>query len=254
MGESALIAFVDLNTDVSTFAYLGQSDKFLGKEGPSEIYAITSDSPGVAKSTRELFLEDFSYLTSIQGIGYALIMDETPWIAEIKPGVPIVRRLEEFPVDFRSCPKLERNPDWNRTPEEARRMAAWQHLQFTEQIRDARMPAGLFTLGNEKLVLLAKDAMAEDGTTEWWLIQVDPTSGAEMSRTRIPSVAPHINIIAGDAIAVIEKGPLELLGDPPGIGHFREINSMVVFPSTWLESKGLGIKAGEPIHCKLGIN
>lgn len=226
MGETGVLTFADFET-WSTFVYLDTDGSF-------EIFAkleTVDDVRGVPDHVRELYLRDFSYITSLGDSGFVLVMDEAPWVGKAVRGNPMVTRLAEFPMDFDSSPKLLRDPRWLGRSEMTNR----QLFQWYRTIEASRMATGIFSW-NGRLFITAKEELEDDGTTAWWIIELNPETGGEISRFRAPTSAHHIDLIAGETFGLIEKGSIELVGGFPGEALFRETSSLVLFPATWLEA------------------
>jgi hypothetical protein len=238
MGDTGILAFADFET-WSTFIYLDT-------DGAFEIFSkleTVDGARGVPDHVRELYLRDFSYITSIGDTGFVLIMDEVPWVGKVVRGSSTVSRMAELPESFNSSPKLLRDPRWLGRSEMTNR----QLLQWYRTIEDSAMPTGVFARDG-RLYVTTKEALAEDGTTTWWILGIDAESGQEVSRFRAPTRAHHINFIAGETLGMIEKGPIELVGGFPGEALFRETSSMVLFPSGWLD-EGDGHMTKEGATC-----
>ncbi len=168
------------------------------------------------------YLRDMPSTAVLEDAGYILFHEEHMSIAEIRPDR--VRKLPHFPEDFRSCPKFDSNPRWSET----RRSTA--HYRTLEESNTA---AGIYTW-NGNLYLLAKQAIRRDRETPWWLIRLDPQNGQELSRVRLPTGAAHLTVVPGDSWALIEKGPVEGIGDM--YAPFMETSSIVFLKEGWIEN------------------
>jgi hypothetical protein len=209
------------------------------QKGSSEIvYAVRDlDDPAI-----ELYLRTSSYITSLDGKGYILFMENNARIGEVAPGEPGVRSLLSFPVEFSRTVVLYRNPSLKG---EAHRQATAQY----EQIQNAKTPMGIYGW-RKHLYLLAKEKINTRLETTWRIIKLDPDSGKTLDHFTLPTTAAHVTIIpneSGNSWAVIEKGPVRGVG--PRHAPYMHTASMVLFPGKWLEDDNespLGVDSAPP--------
>lgn len=175
------------------------------------------------------YARNVSYIAGVGDVGYVLFLNENPIIGRLEPGAQGIRYLPAFPEDFRNRPLLETNQKWAGSGQGAR-----QATYFYRVLEGARMAAGLYS-HNGGLYLLAKEAMAADGSTAWWMIRLDPADGAEMSRVRLPTAAAHLDVIFGEEhVALVQKGPVQGMGDLHA--PYMETRSVVLLPTAWVET------------------
>ena len=159
---------------------------------------------------RNHYLRNMPYIATLDGKdGYLLDMGEVPSVRRVRAGVASSQELSSFPEDFRACPRLIRDPKLTRALR-----GSEQATLFYERIESSRMAAGLFSWDG-RLYLVAKEAMTAEQDTTWWVIELDPQDGAEISRERLPTSAAHITLVPGSrsGLALIEKGPVVGVGD-----------------------------------------
>ncbi len=174
------------------------------------------------------FNTETPYLATLGEKGYILFLGEEPAIGEVILGREGVRELQFFPEDFRSRPRFKRKQHWT-GPERA--------VEFYKTLEMSTMAVALYSWG-EHLYLLTKQAITRNRETAWWLIKLDPRNGTELERVRLPTKEAHLAIAPGDFWALIEKGPVEVIGklDAP----YRKMDSMVHVPAGWLENPDSG--------------
>lgn len=190
------------------------------------------------------YLRDMPYIATLGDVGYILFLDERPKIGEVRVGIGDVQELKSFPKDFQNRPRLESRLEWTTTGQGPK-----QATYFYEILEHSTMAAGLYAWKGY-LYLLAKKA-AENGETPWWLIKLDPHREAkEISRVRLPTKASHLTVVPGDFWALIEKGPVQGIGQMHA--PYMEISSMVLVPAPWIERPEDGrLHAGQEAECLL---
>ncbi len=185
--------------------------------------------------TRNFYLRTPSYLTALEDVGYVLLLDEEPVLAEVRLGHNGFQRLGPLPEDFRLRPNLEKLPTWK--PRKA--TAVYQILE------SSKMPIGLYGWEGY-LYLLAKEAMTDDGDTTWWLIKLDPRkNGREIGRYRLPTKAAHLTLVPGEEVwTALEIGPVQGIGETHAA--FLETASAVLFSTASMSGPS---NAEFPTHC-----
>lgn len=189
---------------------------------------------------RNHYLRNMPYIATLDGnVGYILEMEEVPSIRKVQLGIEKSQRLGSFPEDFRACPRLTRDPRLTRALR-----GAEQATYFYQKIESSKMAAGLYAW-KHSLFLVAKEAMAKDKKTAWWLIELDPLTGAQISQARLPTNAAHITLVTGDTFAIIEKNPVEGIGEMHA--PYMQTASMVLVPVSSLT----GPQSEKPLDCGL---
>ena len=197
----------------------------------------STETPYLATLERGMTLEDGTTLEEDRG--YMLFLREEPAIGEVIRGRDGVHELPFFPDDFRSRPRFERQKHWT-GPERSTR--------FLKTLENSKTAMGLYSWGGS-LYLLAKKAITRDRETAWWLIKLDPRTGVESGRVRLPTTAAHLSIVPGDFWALIEKGPVAGIG--PYKTPYRRTDSMVLVPADWLEDPHAGrLHAERRVACE----
>lgn len=244
-GEAELRAIFDwtpMGTGILAYGDLqGPGDSwhsaflYLDADGRDQIFQRLPTTAEV----RRLYLRSQSYLAALGDVGYILFLESSPAIGEVRLGSPGVRRLPDFPADFRSVPRLEPHAGW-RAPRNAT-----YHYKVIER---TNMPVGLFAW-REDLYLLGRKLMP-DGETGWWMVRLDPTDGSEINRVRLPSRAAHLTVAAGETFSLVEKGPV--LGIGPDHAPYMDTFSAVFVPAAWLRGPVSGWLDNETrIECVL---
>lgn len=221
----------------SRFVHLGfdGSHRYIGDLVPFELkdYLVRDFSPMAATGPNDAYVLNFD--------------PEESWIAHVSLEDGTMKRLAAVPADFARAPRLARKPEWlgNRAKTDH------QLYLFYKLFEESRMPVGLVTDDAGGLNLIAKGPM-EDQRTPWWWVRISTDTGAAVSETRLPTHAAHIlaPIVGGERVTVIEKGPVGLR-DPKVYTTYRETDSMIVFPSKWLEGRGFQKLGGNVLFgCK----
>jgi len=221
-----VLAFGDIKTEYEK-SKDGWESAFLyiDNKGMNRVYKSMGANEKVAPARAFYTRDTFDFITSTHGgtVGFFLLVDGTPRIVKVTASGS--EELPYFPSDFRlSPPPL---PDLSKVDGGFRRAT-----YFYGAVQSAKSVIGLYSW-DDRLYLLAKEPMIA-GKTAWWLIEVDPDDGQEVSRTRLPSFAANLTLIPGDYWAVIEKGAVQ--GLTKRHAPFMESDSLVFVPSTWSES------------------
>lgn len=220
--DEGIVAFGDVK--IAGGAGWESAFLFLDEQGRQEVFYRLSPNAQVCNH----YTLTFDYIAALRDRAYILFLDPVPKIGEVIPGRSGVRELPAFPEDFRNRPVLETRQGLASTGQGAR-----QATLFYEILEGSRMAAGLYARG-EHLYLLGKEAIDAEGDTTWWLIQLDPTDGSELSRLRLPTEAAHLTVVPGsDFWALIEKGPVQGIGERHA--PYMDTSSMVLVPTDWIE-------------------
>ena len=180
----------------------GRYSAFLYYDDTGRYQIFSRVAPEAA--VRDQYLNNFPcYVAALGDVGYILVLDEEPWVGRIRLGVDGVEELPLFPEEFHSRPRLEAPLGW--AP--PRRATA-----FRQTLEASTMAAGLYAW-NDRLYLLAKEVSMEkqDGPL-WWLVEVDPTDGQELSRLLLPTNAPNLSVEPGEIWTLKQSGPVEGIG------------------------------------------
>ena len=176
------------------------------------------------EATSVMCLRNLHCLTSIQSVGFVLLFDVRPEIGRVQLGGGRFQTLPFFPGDFQVLPDLRNLP--KSSPRRA--TTIYQRLEATATV------VGLYASGGQ-LYILGKEAMAKSGKTAWWIVEVSPHDGVELSRALLPTGAAHLSVIPGDRHwAIIEKDSVQGVG----MHHvpYMDTRSMVLVPAAWMEN------------------
>lgn len=225
---------------------LPQLQKVPGERPQYEFSFVYYDADGVqgefytikGKSDEERFASRLQYLLGMQTVttigsrSYILLVHEDPVrIIEVQAGVDGFRELDQVQkAGFGARPRV----DWEEGSTLNRHYLAYQRIE------GSRTPIALHSWG-DSLYLLVKEAAGAPPArdTRWWVLQLSPATGEVLSRTELPTSAPHLTAVPGEHWAFIEKGPVQLMGtatEPWGDHPYMETHSMVLVPATWLDS------------------
>ncbi len=220
--ESGFLAFGDLKTPKTTdgpaehrssFVYFNRSlEEFFGPP-------ISIDN-----AARQHYVHNSSYISSIDGTtAHILRLEAPPSIHRFDLIEKTISKLPLFPEDLTAMPQFLRN---NTTS--GRRNAT----EYYKKVEASKMATGLYSWGGQ-LFLLAKEPIAPDNTTQWWLLSLAPDTGSELSRFPLPSSAAHLTLITGEILALIERAPVEGLDESSS--PFMETSSILFLPTSQLE-------------------
>jgi hypothetical protein len=187
-----------------------------------------------------LYIRDFSPVASIGNTGFALVMEETPWIARVDPGSKSIEPLPGFPERFQVIPPEVLTAEMDESvPAGIERM--FRLYQFVEH---AQMPVGIYAW-NGRLFILAKEAVVEEvgesdqelageGHTRWLLIEVSPKTGDQIAEFRLPTSARYLTLSPGETFAMLEKGRIEKVTSWDGYRLFRYAYALKLFAAELL--------------------
>jgi hypothetical protein len=229
--KQGFLAFVDLE-----FTDIKGPDRYKSafvQFDHSGILQVFGEPIGNSTGVRDYYLRHMiRYLATIDGErGYILSMDAKPSVRSVQLGQDAQQSLPKFPVF--QAPVLKRNAEWTRTLQGFRQATA-----FYKVIEEAEMPTGLYAWA-DRLYLLVKMAINRTrGTTSWSLIGLDPETGQEVSRVGLPTTAAHLTLIWGETLALIEKKPVEGIGELHS--PYMETPSMVLLPVEWVTNPDSG--------------
>ncbi len=227
--DEGFVGFADLEyPDIRGPGQYKSAFVYFDSDGLKEVIGRTMEA---LSDVRNHYLRSMPYIATLNGGEdvFILKMEEVPSVVKLQLDQGAIisdKELKGFPKDFRTCPKLARNPEWIRA-----RKGARQATTFYKKFETSKMAAGLYSWDGQ-LFLAVKDAMAPSGMTDWWMIELDPQTGSELGRVQLPTGAAHVTIVPGhENFAVIEKGQVEALGrfDAP----YMPIASMMLVPSEW---------------------
>jgi hypothetical protein len=185
---------------------------------------------------RELYVNN-RHLATLGETGYYLTLEEEPRLHAFRPDAGVATDLAPLPAEFRSWPAPSQDDGWRK----AKNLGPRRNTAFWKLAERSTMPVGLYAVedpatGAGALYLLARQPAAGTSTT-WWLVQLDPASGAERARVRLPTAAAHLIVAPGrTAWAFIEKGPVEGFGQHQA--PYMETRSMLVVPGGWISDLG----------------
>ncbi len=200
--------------------------------------------PEVPEPLQEMFTRDLSFIASLEGEAYLLMLDENPWVGRAQVGSSDIERLEGYETDL-TCPTFERPAETSGTRE---RVIQWIYDLY-ESLELSDMPVGLVTW-QERLFVVEKGAKGRDGTA-WFLNEISQDDGSSRQRLRLPTQAPHIILIAGDEeLGILEKGPISTIGSAPERILYRETRSAVVLPASWL-GQASALETQSAVECPL---
>jgi hypothetical protein len=165
----------------------------------------------------------FQYIAAIKDTAYVLAMENPPAILVNHKGET------EFTTLRTTLPGLEARPD---LPTLLTKDDVAPVMAAVEQ---STMPVGLYSFEN-RLYMVAR--FFRDGATVWEIWQLDPESGAILSKARIPTNANHITVIPGPkAWAIVEKGPVTGWGP-------QEIRTALFIPAAVLQGPTMITRGG----------
>jgi hypothetical protein len=185
---------------------------------PSE-FEVLQDLSGEGPAAG-FYLLGQPYLAAVGGRAYFLTMSASPSICEVtaEAGEPArLRRLGAFPAAFASRPLLPEQTELSQIP------------ALFEGVERSHMAAGLYGWGDYLFVLTRRPG-AVSGKTRWSLTQIDPRRDEIVRTFDLPTTAPHLTVIPGDASwALLEKGHIR------GFGQ-QDISTLLVIPSSYFEN------------------
>lgn len=236
LGDGGVLAFADVIVTARREAdgerYVTGFVYFDGK-GRTQIFREIGDSDDVFNQ----YTRNAPYMATLidrggkrgqeEEVAYVLFLDQKPTLAEVRYGAEI-RDLDLFPGDFQSRPRLVRQHEM---------YGARQATLFYKTMEMSTMAAGLYSWAGN-LYLLGKLPAEENGDTAWWLVRLDPATGGELSRVRLPTDAPNLTIVPGEHWALLQKDAVV------GVGAlhapYMQTRSMVLVPNGWIADPDAG--------------
>ena len=216
---SGFLAFGDIveektNRWFSAFLYFD-------REGLKRIFhTVPLDS-----DAREFYVNN-RFTASLGDTGYFLTLEGQPRLHAVDASSEKVADLALVPAEFSRWPQLGLEPEWLKVKEDGPR----RNTAFYRVLERSSMPVALHAQGG--LYLLARERPAGQGSTAWWLLQLDAASGRELGRVRLPTEAAHLTVVPGASWAFIEKGPVEGIG--PRYAPYMKTDSMLLVPGGWM--------------------
>ncbi len=180
--------------------------------------------------------------TSDSDTAYMLFLDEQPAIGRIRSRTLQVEILPEFPADFRHFPSVAETNEWAEAGFGLAHTRAF--LEVVE--KTPRVALGIYMdQASDKLYLLARSNSFSPGVgrfVQWWLIQINGETGAEVKRTPIPSSSAHLTVVPGRELwTLVEKDPVErIFVNRKVSGPFIKTSKRTLLPSSWLRETKTG--------------
>lgn len=221
---SAIYDWVPMGNGFLAFSDLQQGDDwtsafiYFDDQGGSRSFSEIA----VADPARLPFLRNGTYLASLGDLGYILRLDPPVRLIEVGAELPNGRLLDAIPADL-AYPMLSSKP----------RVAGPQRAtQDYQRLEESHAVTGLFAW-RDLLYVVIKEPKDEQGKTAWSLSQLNPLNGQELARLRLPTSHAHLTIVPGDQWALIEKDPVQSVGEFNA--PYMTTTSMVLVPGEWIE-------------------
>ena len=196
----------------SSFVRLGQN-----------IPALDNSSSDLVQQYSRFYMP---YMASVGDVGFALLLEETPSLMRYQPGFEL-EVLPNFPEDFATRPRLEARSQLTNIQNEFE----WYHT-----LQESDLAVALYSI-EDHLFLLGKK-MERPHRAAWWMMELDPDSGAELHRYRLPirPDALHLTVVPGPRVTTfIEKQAVQAArGGLP----YLQVLSMTHIPTSWLTDPG----------------
>jgi hypothetical protein len=226
MGEGKL-AFGDLGfqeeESQSAFLYYRDNGKY------RIFYRLSTESVVRNQYVTNMPYLELPYLASFDNAGYILFLDETPHIGKVISDTEGIFELPRFPQDFRTRPRLERQPGW----------ADLRQVTAFYRILESSSTVKALYAWNQHIYLLARQSL------EWWLIKLDPRDGAELLRTRLPTSAANLTAEPETHGWILtERASVEGVGELHA--PYMETLAQVYIPANWMYRNQTGLSPAEP--------
>lgn len=170
---------------------------------------VAPDSPA-----HRFFLTGQSFLASVQGKPYYMIMEETPYLARPDGGRLIPVRLT----------KDGRQP--LKRPELPERITMENTSELFRKLEQTASPAGIYGWKDSLYVLMRTPGQR---ATIWSLLKINPSTNRVVWNRVVDTSANHLVVIPGERYwAFVEKGPVK------GPGN-QEVSSFLRVPSRVFE-------------------
>lgn len=229
VGDSGFLAFGDVTEEANREGAYHSALTFFDLDNRLQVFEETKVRVGTEVRDR-YSLNFMPYLAGNSEAGFILFLDDEAAIGRFEPGQSKVTRLPDIPKGLRSRPNLKRVRGVPGTR---------QAFLFYQQLEKEDFAAAIYTLGPDNLYLLARKALHDREKAAWSLIRLDPITGAEQYRKRLPTEAANLSLVPGETFwALIEKAPVRPL--PIESAPYMRVTSMVVLPASWLEAENEG--------------
>lgn len=163
---------------------------------------VAVDSP-----SHRFFLTGQSFLASVQGKPYYMIMDKTPYLARPDGGRLIPVRITKSGSEPLTRPELPERVNMDTTP-----------LLF-KTLETVAGPAGIYGWGNFLYVLMRTP---EEQGLVWTLLKIDPKTNQVVWNRVIETTASHLVVVPGEKYwAFVEKGPVKGPGNQKVFSFLR---------------------------------
>lgn len=194
LGADVILGFAELQVGAGR----GESRHVSGfirvpLDRPAEFELLATVDHG--DPARDYYRVGYPYLASVSERGYYLLMDREPKLFAVDGnGTASAQPLAAVPAEVRVRPQLPNS------------RGAGGVKELFRVLQTAQIPAGLYGWDG-RLYLLSRVG------GEWVLTALD-AEGAAAGSVGLPAGSPHLLAVPGDPEwALIEKGPVESLGD-----------------------------------------
>lgn len=189
LGSSELLAFGQIDVGGEVWGAVLQ----IPVEVPGNfkvLERVAIDSPA-----HRFFLTGQSFLASVEGKPYYMIMDEIPYLAKPDGGRLIPVRLTKS-----GSQPLKR-------PELPQRVTMETTKVLFDRLEQASAPAGIYGWKDSLYVLMRRPG---NRGTVWSLLKINPSNNQVIWNRTIDTSASHLVVIPGEkSWAFVEKGPVE---------------------------------------------
>lgn len=160
---------------------------------PAKFQILEKVAPG--SPAHRFFLTGQSFLASVQGKPYYMIMEETPYLVRPDGGRLIPVRLT----------KDGRQP--LRRPELPGRITMENTSELFRKLEQAASPAGIYGWKDSLFVLMRTPG---ERATIWSLLKIDPSTNRVVWNRVVNTSANHLVVVPGAKYwAFVEKGPVK---------------------------------------------
>lgn len=173
------------------------------------------------------YIRNRSYIASLEDDTAALILElnEEPRLLYYDLGKNKLTKLADIPSEFGYRPVFSGGLSTGTLIARASQL---------KQFEESAMIHSLYSQGDDAF-LLAKEAVdASTGGTNWYLINIDSTTGSELGRIKVPSSAANLLAIPGRQYwAFIERDRVSVAGPLEERKYFIPNPSLVVVSLDW---------------------